>query len=113
MQLHVNVSLAERIGLRDSIIATYLWDRTRETSFTTCEEKPWIRAGALTLATLISCFSEDQVRRSLYRLVASRVIRRKRRNEHPYDMTYSYSFTDKGLSLMRVCGEEFGSGNYE
>ena len=113
MYLDINKTLAGRIGLTDSIVALSLWERVCEISYITGSDKPWVRTSAPTLSNFVVCLSEDQVRRSLRRLVSTQILKREKRNKHPYDMTYSYSFTCRGIALMQSCGEAFDIDDYE
>ena len=109
MFISVNTTLARRIGLYDAMVTSFLWDEVHDVadpSFLN-EDNLWIRASAPALANRLPCLSVYQIRRVLRRLVERRILRREKRNPHPFDTTFSYKFTDVGIALMESCGEGY------
>lgn len=110
MHISVNTALVQRIGLSDAIVLSYLWEESNslDVSPSLDMEYPWVRASAPALATHLPCLSVYQIRRVCRRLVGQRLIRRAKRNAHPFDTTFSYQFTDVGIAIMQTCGEGCG-----
>lgn len=99
----LNVSLAERVGIRTALVAQCLWDLLSEHFTADTDEfdgRRWLRMAQPTLTTYMPYLTESNARYELKKLRELGIIRSKTLNDNPFDHTQWHTFTEFGYDLM-------------
>lgn len=105
-------SIAMRYGVREAIIAQYLWnlmDSRDNTNVTTEDSHLWARASATAIVCEFPYFSKHQVKDSLMKLRKEHILLKRDLNASRFDRTNWYAFSEHGVKLMG--GRRFGKEN--
>ena len=99
-----NENFAMRYGVREAIIAQYLWDLMGSDDHqcvTTEDSHIWARASATAIVCEFPYFSNHQVKDSLMKLRKEHILLKRDLNVSRYDRTNWYAFSEHGAKLMR------------
>lgn len=99
----LNVTLAERIGIRTALVAQCLWDLSLErcpAETDVFDGRRWLRMGQATLTTIMPYMTKNNARYELRRLKRLGIICARELNDNRFDHTNWYSFSDYGCELM-------------
>lgn len=105
----LNVSLAQRIGIRTALVAQYLWDALEErypAETNVFDGRRWLRMGQISLTTIMPYLTKHTARYELRRLKKLSIIRSRDLNDNRFDHTNWYCFTDYGSELMVSMDED-------
>ena len=99
--LDFNKEIARDYGLRESVIATYLWELL-EKDMESIERhgRIWTRISQRMITVALPFMSVDMARRSLKKLAEEGIIMRAEFNDDKFDRTHWYTFTDYGYEMM-------------
>ena len=99
--LDFNKDIARDYGLRESVIATYLWELL-EKDMESIERhgRIWTRISQRMITVALPFMSVDMARRSLKKLAEEGIIMRAEFNDDRFDRTHWYTFTDYGYEMM-------------
>ena len=96
-----NKDIARDYGLRESVIATYLWELLdRDMASIERNGRVWTRISQRMITVALPFMSVDMARRSLKKLVEEGIIIRAEFNDDKFDRTHWYTFTDYGCEMM-------------
>ena len=101
-RLEFNQAVAEQCGIREAVVATYLWDRLRRDDEALYRRgKMWTRVSQRMIRTALPFLTEHTVRSAVRRLREADILRTDDDFNHDrFDHTYWYSFTEYGEELM-------------
>ena len=99
--LDFNKDIARDYGLRESVIATYLWELL-EKDMESIERngRIWTRISQRMITLALPFMTVDMARRSLKKLAEEGIIMRAEFNDDKFDRTHWYTFTDYGNEMM-------------
>lgn len=99
--LDFNKEIARDYGLRESVIATYLWELL-EKDMESIERngRIWTRISQRMITMALPFMTVDMARRSLKKLAEEGIIMRAEFNDDKFDRTHWYTFTDYGNEMM-------------
>lgn len=104
MKITFSESLARKIGVREAIIAQYLWDTMiqsiQEDTQEEHEERLWVKASGRDLTAIFPFFSKDGCLDALRNLRNAHVLIKGNFNDSRFDHTYWHAFTKYGTLLM-------------
>ena len=96
-----NKDIARDYGLRESVIATFLWDLLdRDLESIERNGRVWTRISQRMITVALPFMSVDMARRSLKKLTEEGIIMREVFNDDKFDHTHWYTFTDYGSEMM-------------
>lgn len=96
-----NKDIARDYGLRESVIATYLWELLdRDLESIERNGRVWTRISQRMITIALPFMSVDMARRSLKKLAEEGIIKRAEFNDDKFDRTHWYTFTDYGREMM-------------
>ena len=96
-----NKDIARDYGLRESVIATYLWELLdRDLESIERNGRVWTRISQRMITVALPFMSVDMARRSLKKLAEEGIIMRAVFNDDKFDHTHWYAFTDYGFEMM-------------
>ena len=96
-----NKDIARDYGLRESVIATYLWELLdRDLESIERNGRVWTRISQRMITVALPFMSVDMARRSLKKLAEEGIIVRDVFNDDKFDHTYWYTFTAYGNELL-------------
>lgn len=99
----LNVTLAERIGVRSALVAQCLWDLSLErcpAETTTFDGRRWLRMSCKSLTVAMPYLTVNTAKREITRLKDLGIIRSRALNSGSFDHTRWFSFTESGAELM-------------
>ena len=100
-RMEFNKGLAECCGLRESVLATYLWDLlNRDEEVENHHDRYWTRISQKMITVAMPFMTVDMVQGSLTKLLKKGIIKRAVFNEDKFDHTNWYTFTDYGIEIM-------------
>ena len=100
-RMEFNYELANVCGLRESVLATYLWDLLdRDDEVVEHHGRYWTRISQKMITIAMPFMTVDMVQGSLAKLLRKGIIRRAVFNEDRFDHTSWYTFTDYGIEMM-------------
>ena len=93
--------IARDYGLRESVIATYLWELL-EKDMESIERngRIWTRISQRMITLALLFMTVDMACRSLKKLAEEGIIMRAEFNDDKFDRTHWYTFTDYGNEMM-------------
>lgn len=96
-----NKDIARDCGLRESVIATYLWELLdRDLDSIERNGRVWTRISQKMITIALPFMTVDMARGSLKKLVEQGIILRGVFNDDKFDHTHWYAFTDYGYEMM-------------
>ena len=96
-----NKDIARDYGLRESVIATYLWELLdRDLESIERNGRVWTRISQRMITVALPFMSVDMARRSLKKLDEEGIFVTDVFNDDKFDHTYWYAFTDYGFEMM-------------
>ena len=105
MDFYVNSALAQRYGIKEAIVLDVIdeeicnKEQRRESKI---YGSYFCRMSAKMLSANVPMITKSSAARVLRYLVDEGVLSRARYNAHPFDMTYSYTFTEYGRCVMEA-----------
>ena len=100
-RMEFNKELASECGLRESVLATYLWDLLdRDLEVVEHHGRYWTRISQKMITIAMPFMTVDMVQGSLMKLLKKGIIKRAVFNEDKFDHTSWYTFTDYGIEMM-------------
>lgn len=107
----LNVTLAERIGIRTALVAQCLWDLSLErcsAETTTFDGRQWLRMSCKSLVIAMPYLTVNTAKREITRLRKLGIIRARALNSGSFDHTRWFTFTESGAALMSTTEVEEG-----
>ena len=104
MHQPLNVELASRIGIRTTLVASYLWnlyDSRYPKDSDVFNGRRWVRMGQRTLTLRLPYLTRHTARFELRRLRSLGIIRAQVLSDNRFDRTNWYTFTRYGDELMK------------
>lgn len=99
-----NERLAKEVGVREAIIAQYLWEvlllSIEEGTETEREHRLWVKASGRDLTAAFPFFSKDGCLDALKNLREAHILVKGSFNESRFDHTYWHAFTNYGLKMI-------------
>ena len=98
-----NEDLAMRYGVREAIIAQYLWNLGEDTEYEDVvykDSKLWVRASATAIKCALPYFSKHQIKDAIMHLRKEHFLMKREMNDSRFDRTNWYAFSDHGVQLM-------------
>lgn len=100
-RMEFNMKTAEVCGLRESVLATYLWDLLdRDREAVEFNGRCWTRISQRMITVALPFMTVDMVQGSLNKLLRKGIIKREVLNDDRFDHTNWYAFTDYGIEMM-------------
>ena len=118
MKITFSESLARMVGLREAIIAKFLWDiliaGLQEGIQEEHEQNYWVKASGRDLTAVFPFFSKDACLDALQNLRDAHILIKGNFNESRFDHTYWHAFTSYGRKLMlKEMEEQYYDGTGE
>ena len=96
-----NKDIARDYGLRESVIATFLWELLdRDMESIERNGRVWTRISQRMITVALPFMSVDMARRSLKKLAEAGINMRAVINDDMFDHTHWNAFTDYGFEMM-------------
>ena len=100
-RMEFNIEIAEKCGLRESVLATYLWDLLdRDDVAVEHHGRYWTRISQKMITVALPFMTVDMLQGSLLKLLKKGIIKTAVFNEDKFDHTNWYTFTDYGIEMM-------------
>lgn len=95
-------NMAVRFGVKEAVIAQFLWDKIKKEGEKPFEDKKniWVRYSVLMISANIPYLTHKQIRLTIKKLLDASVITKDCYNPSKFDHTNWYAFTDFGQFLM-------------
>ena len=104
MMIKFSESLAREVGVREAIIAQYLWDTMmvsiEEGTEMIRENNIWVKASGKDLTAVFPFFSKDGCLDALQNLRDAHILIKGSFNDSRFDHTYWHAFTGYGLKMI-------------
>ena len=104
MMIEFSESLAREVGVREAIIAQYLWETLlksiEEGTETEREHKLWVKASGRDLTAAFPFFSKDGCLDALRNLRDAHILVKGSFNDSRFDHTYWHAFTGYGMKMI-------------
>ena len=104
MMIEFSESLAREVGVREAIIAQYLWEvllkSIEEGKETEREHKLWVKASGRDLTAVFPFFSKDGCLDALRNLRDAHILIKGSFNDSRFDRTFWHAFTGYGLKMI-------------
>ena len=99
-----NENMAVRYGVREAIIAQYLWNlmgSDDHQNVTTEDARLWVRASTTAIKCALPYFSKHQIKDAIMHLRKEHILMKREMNDSRFDRTNWYAFSDHGVKIMR------------
>lgn len=107
MEHSFNVDIAKKYGIEEAIFIhnMYFWvKKNAANNVHLYDGRRWTYNSAKAYAELFTYMSENKIYRVIKSLISSNVIIKGNYNDNKYLQTSWYSFTDKGLEMLKSAG---------
>ena len=104
-RMEFNQEIAEKCGIREAVVATFLWDRiARDDEPLYHHGRLWTRISQPMITSAMPFITISMVRGSLAKLKKKGIIKSGVFNVNRFDHTNWYAFTDFGEEMMEQGG---------
>ena len=106
MEYKINKKLAEKLGLRDALVLSEIYENLewqKESKCPLIEGVHWYRASYKVMSARFPILSLDMARGVFERLVVKGILRKAEHNVSRFDRTASYALTEYGRALLEEC----------
>ena len=102
--MNFNEGVALRYGIREAVIAQYLWDIGEDgyddPNVICKDQRLWVRASATAIKCALPYFSKHQIKDAIMHLRKEHILMKRELNDSRFDRTNWYAFSDHGVDLM-------------